>query len=45
MIQVQDLIKKYGAFTAVNGINLSVERGQIHGFLGPTGPARRPASA
>lgn len=40
MIQVQDLVKKYGAFTAVNGINLSVERGQIHGFLGPNGAGK-----
>ena len=42
MIEVIDLVKRYGSFTAVDGLNLRVPRGTLFGFLGPTGPARRP---
>ena len=40
MIAVHDLVKKYGAFTAVNGVSLSVQPGEIHGFLGPNGAGK-----
>ena len=40
MIAVHDLVKKYGAFTAVDGITLEVEPGEIHGFLGPNGAGK-----
>ncbi|HET8647083.1 MAG TPA: ABC transporter ATP-binding protein [Vicinamibacteria bacterium] len=40
MIQVQDLVKKYGSFTAVAGISLEVGAGEIHGFLGPNGAGK-----
>src|SRR5437867_12084548 len=40
MIQVQDLAKKYGAFTAVDGVSLDVAPGEIHGFLGPNGAGK-----
>jgi ABC-2 type transport system ATP-binding protein len=40
MIAVQDLVKKYGAFTAVDGVSLEVEAGEIHGFLGPNGAGK-----
>jgi ABC-2 type transport system ATP-binding protein len=40
MIEVQDLVKKYGSFTAVNGISLDVAAGEIHGFLGPNGAGK-----
>ena len=40
MIEVQDLVKRYGAFTAVNGISLEVAPGEIHGFLGPNGAGK-----
>jgi len=34
-VSVQNLEKKFGAFTAVNKINFQVRRGEIFGFLGP----------
>jgi ABC-2 type transport system ATP-binding protein len=40
MIAVQDLVKRYGAFTAVDGVSLDVRPGEIHGFLGPNGAGK-----
>ena len=40
MIAVQDLIKRYGSFTAVDGVSLDVSPGEIHGFLGPNGAGK-----
>jgi ABC-2 type transport system ATP-binding protein len=39
-IQVTNLIKRFGDFTAVNNINFEVRRGQIFGFLGPNGSGK-----
>ena len=40
MIDIQHLTKKYGDFTAVNDLSLSVARGEIFGFLGPNGAGK-----
>jgi ABC-type multidrug transport system ATPase subunit len=40
MIRTKGLVKRYGAFTAVNGIDLNIPRGQIYGFLGPNGAGK-----
>lgn len=40
MIQLIDLIKRYGELAAVNGLNLEVPAGQIFGFLGPNGAGK-----
>jgi ABC-2 type transport system ATP-binding protein len=40
MIVVQDLVKKYGAYIAVDGVSLDVAAGEIHGFLGPNGAGK-----
>src|SRR5512146_2724333 len=40
MIRLTNLTKRYGSFTAVNGINLEVPRGELFGFLGPNGAAQ-----
>ena len=40
MIEVVDLVKKYGDFTAVHGISFSVPKGQILGLLGPNGAGK-----
>jgi ABC-2 type transport system ATP-binding protein len=40
MIEIHDLVKRYGAFTAVDGVSLDVQPGEIHGFLGPNGAGK-----
>jgi len=40
MIAIQDLRKQYGEFTAVDGVDLEVKPGEIHGFLGPNGAGK-----
>ncbi len=40
MIRTQNLVKRYGSFTAVDGIDLSIPRGEIYGFLGPNGAGK-----
>lgn len=40
MIAVQDLVKEYGRFRAVDGVSLEVRPGEIHGFLGPNGAGK-----
>ncbi len=35
MIEVQNLTKRYGDFTAVKGVTFSVAEGEVVGFLGP----------
>lgn len=36
-IEIQGLVKKFGDFTALNGIDLTVEHGEFVGLLGPSG--------
>jgi ribosome-dependent ATPase len=36
-IEARDLTKRFGAFVAVNRVNLRIERGEIFGFLGSNG--------
>jgi ABC-type multidrug transport system ATPase subunit len=40
MIQTMGLTKRYGKFTAVDGVNLNIPAGQIYGFLGPNGAGK-----
>jgi ABC-2 type transport system ATP-binding protein len=40
VIRLQDLTKRYGKFTAVNGISLHVPRGELFGLLGPNGAGK-----
>ncbi|MGA2388309.1 MAG: ATP-binding cassette domain-containing protein [Candidatus Sulfotelmatobacter sp.] len=39
-IQVQNIVKKYGDFTAVNDVSFNVEEGEIFGLLGPNGAGK-----
>ena len=40
MITLTNLTKRYGSFTAVDGIQLTVPKGELFGFLGPNGAGK-----
>jgi ABC-2 type transport system ATP-binding protein len=40
MIRVQNLVKKFGDFAAVNDISFEVQQGEIFAFLGPNGAGK-----
>lgn len=40
MIEIKNLTKKYGRFTAVNDLSFEVGEGQVVGFLGPNGAGK-----
>ena len=40
MIEIRGLKKDYGSFTAVDGLKLSVKKGEVFGFLGPNGAGK-----
>jgi len=39
-VQVRDLVRQFGAFTAVDHISFDVQRGEIFGLLGPNGAGK-----
>jgi ABC-2 type transport system ATP-binding protein len=40
LIQIENLVKKYGQQNVLNGINLNINDGEILGFLGPNGAGK-----
>jgi len=40
MIEIRNLVKKFGSFTAVDDVSLRVEPGTFFGFLGPNGAGK-----
>lgn len=40
VIHAENLTKRFGTFTAVNGVNFSVSRGECFGLLGPNGAGK-----
>jgi ABC-2 type transport system ATP-binding protein len=40
VIELEQLTKRYGSFTAVHGIDLTIPRGELFGFLGPNGAGK-----
>ena len=39
-VETRDLVRRFGDFTAVDSVNLVVERGRFFGFLGPNGAGK-----
>src|ERR1700750_758961 len=39
-VEVRGLVKRYGALTAVDDVDLTVERGDVYGYLGPNGAGK-----
>lgn len=40
MVDIENLTKKYGSFTALDGVNLHIDKGEIFGFVGPNGAGK-----
>ena len=40
MIRVENLVKDFGSFRAVNNISFEVHAGEVFGFLGPNGAGK-----
>lgn len=40
VLELRGVVKRYGSFTAVAGVDLAVHRGEIFGFLGPNGAGK-----
>jgi len=39
-VEVEHLVKRFGDFAAVDGLDLTVRTGEVHGFLGPNGAGK-----
>jgi ABC-2 type transport system ATP-binding protein len=40
LVETRGLTKRYGSITAVEGLDLTVRRGEVYGFLGPNGAGK-----
>ncbi len=40
VIDIAGLVKRFGHTTALDGLDLQVPRGEVHGFLGPNGSGK-----
>jgi len=39
-IRTENLTRKFGDFTAVSNVNITVQHGEVFGFLGPNGSGK-----
>lgn len=42
-VELRNLVKRFGGFTALDGLTLSLPRGQVYGLLGPNGSGKTTA--
>jgi ABC-2 type transport system ATP-binding protein len=40
VLQIKNIVKKFGSFTVIDGINLHVKKGELYGFLGQNGAGK-----
>ncbi|OZU87448.1 ABC transporter ATP-binding protein [Virgibacillus indicus] len=40
VLEVRNLTKRFGKFTALNGVNIEVNEGEVYGFIGPNGAGK-----
>src|SRR5690625_5673760 len=40
VLKITNLTKKFGDFTALDGVNLEVNKGEVYGFIGPNGAGK-----
>lgn len=40
MLRIENLVKNYGKFRALNGLSMEVGRGELFGFIGPNGAGK-----
>jgi ABC-2 type transport system ATP-binding protein len=40
IVRIEGLVKRFGSFRALDGLDLDVRRGEVHGFLGPNGAGK-----
>lgn len=40
IVRIHGLVKQFGSFRALDGLDLDVRRGEVHGFLGPNGAGK-----
>lgn len=43
MLKIENLMKNYGKFRALDGLTMQVERGELFGFIGPNGAGKTTA--
>lgn len=43
MLEIKNLCKKYSSFQALDGLNLTVKKGELYGFVGPNGAGKTTA--